>query len=177
MAFDYWARQTAYKEEKKRKQEQKLADAESRALAQRVKQLGDMKKLAMNGRPDPGNISVAGGSLISAGQAFANLQAYDRNKAIINDPEAVLQFLKTGNATAAAPFGNPLKNEKMNNKSADYGEEAQSLDAEQLEQDNPELLYQRRRDQALAAAKMRSEGRQFAFKPTLKDKMDNFFIY
>lgn len=70
---------------------------------QRADEVNKMLALNMNKRPSYDGISIAGGSLINAGDIIGRQQAFDRNRAFLNNPNAVLQFLSEGTADVGGP--------------------------------------------------------------------------
>lgn len=108
------------------------AEQTSATQQQRMDELAKMKALATNGQPDIGGISVAGGSLVNAGAEIGRQQAFDRNKAAVNNPGALLDLLTKGATDVGGPrVKASLKDRnRLEEDTAELGATAMKKDAE-----------------------------------------------
>lgn len=167
MAFDFWSGRLSGKNN----YERELKDAERKAKEQLAKEMAEMRAMNLNGRPDLGAVTnVSAGAGPGVGDQIGRMQAFDRNRALMNNPTQLLSFLKTGRADVGA---GPLRG-TLGSVEEDFERSAAGLDRAQAEMDDPYLLEHRKETNATAAATGKRAARKRA---PLSGTVKDYFVY
>ena len=101
-----WQKRKQYEDDQdeQRVMQHKVLMAQKEAFANREKEIKEMKALALNGRPQGADV-LGLNDPRSGGAMIAAQQAYDRNRAAVNNPEAMYDMLTKGQADVGSNYG------------------------------------------------------------------------